>query len=73
MIVSTIYSLVFHWLAVPWLQAEIDKWVRQYNSSPRRANKNKILPQGILDLIHAKPKCFGSKNFQVELLSKTIC
>ena len=36
-----------------------------YNSSPRRANKQKSLPHGIPDLIHAKPERFKSKNFQV--------
>ncbi len=61
-------SLVFHWIAIPWLQAEIDKWVQMYNSSPRRANKNKLLPHGIPDLIHQKPERFKSKNFQVESL-----
>ena len=28
-----LYSLVFRWPAVPWLQAEIDTWVRVHNSS----------------------------------------
>ncbi|KAJ7303717.1 hypothetical protein DFH08DRAFT_918758 [Mycena albidolilacea] len=48
-------KLVFRWLAIPWLQAELDAWVRRYNSTPRRRDKNKILPQGIPDLIVAKP------------------
>ncbi|KAM6490176.1 hypothetical protein JOM56_014368, partial [Amanita muscaria] len=58
-------NLVFRWLAVPWLQAEIDKWVQTFNTSPRRANKNKILPQGIPDLIHNKPERYKSHNFQL--------
>jgi hypothetical protein len=58
-------SLVFRWIAIPWLQAEIDKWVQMYNSSTRRANKNKLLPHGIPDIIHQKPERFQSKNFQV--------
>ncbi|KAF8059518.1 hypothetical protein FPV67DRAFT_1564953 [Lyophyllum atratum] len=50
--------------AIPWLQAELDLWTSRYNSSPRRADKHKILPHGIPDLIHAKPHQFnGSKNF----------
>ncbi|KAF8151403.1 hypothetical protein B0H34DRAFT_755565 [Crassisporium funariophilum] len=60
------YRLVFRWLAIPWLQAELDLWTSRYNSSPRRADKHKILPHGIPDLIHAKPHQFnGSKNFMV--------
>ncbi|KIL56954.1 hypothetical protein M378DRAFT_16621 [Amanita muscaria Koide BX008] len=58
-------NLVFRWLAVPWLQAEIDKWVQKYNTSSRRANKRKILPKGIPDVIHRKPERFGSQNFQL--------
>ncbi|KAF8056048.1 hypothetical protein FPV67DRAFT_1566782 [Lyophyllum atratum] len=59
-----IEKLVFRWLAIPWLQAELDLWTSRYNSSPRRADKHKILPHGIPDLIHAKPHQFnGSKNF----------
>ncbi|KAK2463877.1 hypothetical protein APHAL10511_004049 [Amanita phalloides] len=64
---NALENLVFRWLAVPWLQAEIDKWVQQHNSSTRRANKNKILPHGIPDLIHAKPERFNSKNLQVNV------
>jgi hypothetical protein len=58
-------SLVFRWIAIPWLQIEIEKWVQSHNSSKRRANRNKLLPDGIPDLIHAKPERFGAKNFQV--------
>ncbi|KAF8164948.1 hypothetical protein B0H34DRAFT_779969 [Crassisporium funariophilum] len=63
-----IEKLVFG-LAIPWLQAELDLWTSHYNSSPCCANKHKILPHGIpdlMDLIHAKPHQFnGSKNFMV--------
>ncbi|KAM6489625.1 hypothetical protein JOM56_014947 [Amanita muscaria] len=62
---SDISSLVFRWLAIPWLQAEIDKWMNMYNSSYRRANKHKTLPHGIPDLIHAKPERYKSQNFQI--------
>jgi hypothetical protein len=59
------YSLVFRWLAIPWLQAELDAWVNRFNSSPRRANKNKVLPQGIPDIITAKPQLYHSRDFKV--------
>lgn len=73
-------SLVFRWLAIPWLQAELDAWMRRYNSTPRRRDKNKILPQGIPDLIHAKPECYGSRDFKVskccpwtQILKNCLC
>ena len=56
--------LIFRWLAIPWLQAELDAWMRRYNSSPRRADKHKILPHGIPDIIHMKPHLYGSKDFK---------
>ncbi|KAJ7357893.1 hypothetical protein DFH08DRAFT_911633 [Mycena albidolilacea] len=57
--------LVFRWLAIPWLQAELDAWVHRYNSTPRRRDKNKILPQGIPDLIAAKPHLYGTQDYKV--------
>ncbi|KAJ7150864.1 hypothetical protein C8R43DRAFT_951294 [Mycena crocata] len=58
-------KLVFRWLAVPWLQAELDAWVKGHNSSPRRSDKHKILPHGIPDLIVSKPERFGTKDYKV--------
>ncbi|KAJ7460012.1 hypothetical protein B0H11DRAFT_2242239 [Mycena galericulata] len=58
-------KLVFRWLAIPWLQAELDGWVLRYNSTPRRRDKNKILPQGIPDLITAKPHLYGTEDYKV--------
>ncbi|KAF8164944.1 hypothetical protein B0H34DRAFT_793384 [Crassisporium funariophilum] len=43
-------KLVFRWLAIPWLQAEIDSWVIQRNFTAPRRDKNKILPQGMFFL-----------------------
>ncbi|KAJ7718872.1 hypothetical protein DFH07DRAFT_872378 [Mycena maculata] len=58
-------KLVFRWLAIPWLQAELDAWRARYNSTPRRQDKNKILPQGIPDLIVAKPHLYGTEDYKV--------
>jgi len=58
-------SLVFRWLAIPWLQAEIDEWVRIKNRSAPRADKNKILPHGIPSIIRAKPHKYNALDFKV--------
>ncbi|KAJ7084177.1 hypothetical protein C8R43DRAFT_1051851 [Mycena crocata] len=58
-------KLVFRWLAIPWLQAELDAWVLRFNTTPRRRDKNKILPQGIPDLIVAKPHLYGTQDYKV--------
>ncbi|KAI9070331.1 hypothetical protein FKP32DRAFT_1663038 [Trametes sanguinea] len=58
-------KLVFLWVVVPWLQGELDAWVHQFNTSPRRADKNKVLPQGIPDVITAKPGRYNTLDFKV--------
>lgn len=57
--------LVLRWLAVPWLQHELDLWVTTYNSTPRRSDKHKILPQGIPNMIASKPEQFATKDYKV--------
>lgn len=64
--------LVFLWLAVPWLQAELDLWVRRFNSSPRRADKHKLTPQGVPDLIAAHPEEFMARDYKVCRLVSTV-
>jgi hypothetical protein len=59
-------SLVFRWLAIPWLQAEIDEWVHHKNRSAPRSVKHKVLPHGIPALIRAKPHRFGALDFKVD-------
>ncbi|KAJ6619203.1 hypothetical protein B0H10DRAFT_2163996 [Mycena sp. CBHHK59/15] len=51
-------KLVFRWLAIPWLQAELDAWL------PRRRDKHKILPQGTPDLVVAKPHLYGMHDYK---------
>ncbi|KAG6808192.1 hypothetical protein H0H92_005087, partial [Tricholoma furcatifolium] len=58
-------SLVFRWLAIPWLQAELDAWAERYNTTKRRQDKHKLLPHGIPNLIHDNPQDYGAKNFMV--------
>ncbi|KAJ7719745.1 hypothetical protein B0H16DRAFT_1336478, partial [Mycena metata] len=68
---NPVEKLVFLWLAIPWLQAELDAWVHRYNSTPRRRDKNKVLPQGIPDLITAKPHLYGAEDYKAEVLVPT--
>ncbi|KAH9856452.1 hypothetical protein C2E23DRAFT_811473 [Lenzites betulinus] len=59
--------LVFRWLAVPWLQAELDAWAAQFNMTPRRANRRKVLPQGIPMLISQSPAEYGVLDFKIPI------
>ncbi|KAI0741878.1 hypothetical protein C8Q80DRAFT_1109776 [Daedaleopsis nitida] len=62
---SPLESLVFRWVAIPWLQRELDCWRAQFNLMPRRPSKHKILPNGIPMLIAATPRKYGLQDFKV--------
>lgn len=71
---ACICRLVFLWLALPWLQAELDSFKYQLNHTARRADKNKVLPHGIPVLITEKPQNYNSDCFKVsEKLSRSLC
>lgn len=57
--------LVFRWLAIPWLQKEADSYVYNHNTSRRRANRRKILPNGIPDAIFENPELVDTCDFKV--------
>ncbi|KAF7974335.1 hypothetical protein HWV62_12390 [Athelia sp. TMB] len=58
-------NLIFRWLAIPWIQIELDAWMANRNRSKPRADKHKILPHGIPDIIRAKPQKYGSYDFKI--------
>ena len=64
-------SLLFCWIAIPWLQTEIDDWVKFKNTTAPRAIKNKILPRGIPALIRSRPSHFNAVDFKVRLACST--
>jgi hypothetical protein len=57
--------LVFRWLAIPWLQKEADSYVFNHNTSRRRANRRKVLPNGIPDVMFEHPASVDACNFKV--------
>ena len=62
------FSLVFRYLAIPWLQAELDQWREQFNMTPRRTQRNKSLPQGIPYIIAGNPEKYNVHDFKVRSL-----
>ncbi|KZT57565.1 hypothetical protein CALCODRAFT_433971, partial [Calocera cornea HHB12733] len=59
-------NYIFRWLAIPFLQRNLDAYVRMYNTSKPRADKNKILPLGRPEHILHHPERFGdARNFKV--------
>ena len=58
-------SLIFRWLAIPWIQSELDKWVLHRNRTRPRYDKKKVLPNGIPLVIRDKPEKFDAMDFKV--------
>jgi hypothetical protein len=58
-------SLTFRWLAIPFFQAELDKYVLMHNTTQRRAHKHKVLPQGIPQFMFQFPHTVGALDFKV--------
>ena len=63
--------MVFRWLAIPWIQNALDRWIILRNRTALRSNTKKVLPHGIPELIQQKPEQFnvnwprsGSQTFQ---------
>ena len=48
--------LVFRWLAIPWLQKAADPYVYDHNTSRRRANRHKVLPNEVPDVMFENPE-----------------
>ncbi|KAF8527657.1 hypothetical protein JB92DRAFT_3139803 [Gautieria morchelliformis] len=65
-------ALVFRWLFIPWLQAELDAWKDTHNTAPKRADKNKILPHGRPQLIFEAPHMYDSMDFKVGVTQDAI-
>jgi hypothetical protein len=59
------FRLLFRWLAIPWLQDELNVLVSKFNTTPRKKNRRKLLPHGPPDYIFHNPKAFGSCDLKV--------
>ncbi|KZT61631.1 hypothetical protein CALCODRAFT_427331, partial [Calocera cornea HHB12733] len=59
-------KLVFRWLAIPFLKKNLDEYVRMYNTSKPRRDKNKVLPRGRPEHILYHPSRFdNAHNFKI--------
>jgi hypothetical protein len=58
-------SFIFQWLAIPFIQSELDKYVHRNNSTRKRADRKKVLPHGIPDIIFEQPDQFEAVDFKV--------
>ncbi|KAK7041035.1 hypothetical protein R3P38DRAFT_2512453 [Favolaschia claudopus] len=63
----TFCRLLLRWLAIPWLQRELDNWLNTFNWTPRRADKHKVMPHGIPNLMLLNPEQYGTHNYKIEV------
>ncbi|KAJ8077842.1 hypothetical protein PM082_002282 [Marasmius tenuissimus] len=59
---------VFKWIFIPWIQAELDGWAEGYNTTRKRRQKDKVLPQGgSPDDMEEYPEEYGFVNFKINI------
>ncbi|KAJ7586275.1 hypothetical protein C8J56DRAFT_891207 [Mycena floridula] len=56
---QTIRSLIFCWVFILWLQAELDLYKDRVNWTPKCADCNKVLPHGVPAHIYEEPDDYG--------------
>ena len=61
-------SLIFQWLAIPWLQSELDGWIALRNRTAPQSDKRKVLPHGIPEMIRQKPENYNVLDFKVSVI-----
>ncbi|KAF7288816.1 hypothetical protein HMN09_01363400 [Mycena chlorophos] len=69
---SLLESLVFRFVFIPWLQAELDAYMERLNNTRKRADRNKILPHGVPNDIYEHPEEYGALNFKINVLPQHI-
>lgn len=70
--ILTASSLTFQWLAIPFIQCELDEYTKMHNTTARRANKHKILPHGIPQQMFRFPSTVKAYDFKVQPLCTYI-
>ena len=70
--VLTLDSLTFRWLAIHFVQCELDLYVTMHNTASRRANKHKVLPHSVPQQMFMHPSTANSYDFKVWLRSMLL-
>lgn len=61
--------MVFRWVFIPWLQAELNSYQDRVNNTRKRHDKKKVLPHGIPELIFRYSEDYGALDFKVYTMS----
>ncbi|KZT31989.1 hypothetical protein SISSUDRAFT_1067287 [Sistotremastrum suecicum HHB10207 ss-3] len=63
---------LFHFLFIPWLQSELDKFKRRVNYTKRRADKNVATPRDEPEFIFRRPRDYGSEDWHVDIAPEEL-
>ncbi|KAI9434815.1 hypothetical protein H4582DRAFT_1818292, partial [Lactarius indigo] len=64
--------LVFRFVFIPFMQREVDAWVHQRNWTKRRADRKKVLPNGIPMIILQKPHKWKAADYKIAVPLETF-
>ncbi|KAF8188880.1 hypothetical protein K438DRAFT_1764135 [Mycena galopus ATCC 62051] len=62
---NVMIRLVFRYVFIPWLQQELNSYRDIINNTGKRADRNKILPHGVLNNMYEHPNGYGVLDFKV--------
>ncbi|KAI5997616.1 hypothetical protein F5J12DRAFT_725221 [Pisolithus orientalis] len=54
-----LFSMIFQWIFIPWLQEELDSYCDHVNHTAKWHDHNKILPHRVAELIFDSPQDYG--------------
>ncbi|KAI6021964.1 hypothetical protein EDC04DRAFT_2901055 [Pisolithus marmoratus] len=57
---NTLQLMIFRWIFIPWLQAELNAYQDHVNHTAKWCNCNKVLPHSVLELIFSSPQDYGA-------------
>ncbi|CAK5264132.1 unnamed protein product [Mycena citricolor] len=60
-------SLIFRWVFIPWLQAELEAYQKRVNMTAKRRDRNKILPHGVPQHMLEFPEEYAILDFKVKV------
>ncbi|KAG1814046.1 uncharacterized protein BJ212DRAFT_1300900 [Suillus subaureus] len=66
------FSMIFHWVFIPWLQCELDRYQDCVNNTLKRPDHNKVLPHSVPYLIYESAEDFGALDFKVTVKQNAI-
>lgn len=62
-----LHLLVFRWIAIPWIQAELDNYRLRTNTKRPRADRKKFLPHGVPDHIFEQAHKYEAEDYKIDI------